>query len=196
MSVGAQLAANAQQQQFLTQHITHGAATIPGFHGSDLQQQLVASLSALNRRQAELMASAQGQPTNDWPDIDGGRERLPPASPRSMHLQSMAGGGSTGGDISQSTSYRNMVAAQAQKLEEERARRGGSTPRSTVAEREQAHRLARDLAPTYSHSMSEDAELGQLMLSMVGGAIRKRLMRFGKSKKTHEPNVVQHGLKS
>ena len=50
-------------------------------------------------------------------------------------------------------------------------------PPPRLGSREASHVLARQMAPTYSHSTSEDAELGGLVMQVVGGAIRSRLAR-------------------
>ena len=168
----------SQQQALISQQLSQAAATLPGFHGSAYQQQLLASLSFFNQQQAELMASysqqaqvaALVQPPaappaapphsppalGTWPEMlpgaagstvaaggAGGRgartlQANAPASMCAQQMQSMAGGGSSGGDISQSAAYRAMVATQASAL-------GGG---SSSSQREEAHKLARQMAPT------------------------------------------------
>jgi len=38
-----------------------------------------------------------------------------------------------------------------------------------------AHQIAREMAPTYSHTQTDEVELGSLVMQVVGGAIRDRL---------------------
>ena len=138
-----------------------------------------------------------------WPELGaagggGSQSNLLPAARPPGFFQSMAGGGAAGGDYSRDAAYRSFVARQASVVEERQLRRAGSRPGSSAAglnsqaaagagpsgaggggdgSREASHVLARQMAPTYSHSTSEDAELGGLVMQVVGGAIRSRLNR-------------------
>ena len=114
-------------------------------------------------------------------------------------MQSMAGGGSSGGDISQTAAYRNMVSQQAERIEERRnkgkkGRQAAAAPAvagvgggagagggaaAAAASTEQAHALAREMAPTYSHSLPEEVELGGQVFGLVGDALRTRFGRGG-----------------
>ena len=65
------------------------------------------------------------------------------------------------------------------------------------AEREAAHALARQMAPTHSHQTSEDAELAGLIFSVVGGAIRNRFnSRQASSSTTPEKSKKEKKSKS
>ena len=120
-----------------------------------------------------------------WPEMGAAGGGHPPVPPPA--------GGTRTQDISRDAAYRNMIALQASALEERQQRRhqrhgtqSASLPPASAAagdgaggagSKEDAHRLAREMAPTYSHSTSEDVELGGLVMQVVGGAIRSRLAR-------------------
>ena len=98
-------------------------------------------------------------------------------------MQSMVGGGVSGGDISTTAAYRQMVAKQAERVEERRAAKGkkgrhaAEGSKESQSSREQAHALAREIAPTYSHSVPEEVELGAQVMGLVGDALRARFGR-------------------
>jgi hypothetical protein len=173
-------------------------------------------LSFLNQQQAELMATLTQPPPLVGSHLPaspvgygaiapglsshpGGfpyqqpqqRQPLPAPSAHRVGMDSMGGGGSSGGDASRDPAYRQFIALQAKEIEQRRAgaekdkgkRREARTsddrpaaPLGGADTYSDAHQIARQLAPTIPvQRHSDDVELATAVLSVVGNAIRDRI---------------------
>jgi hypothetical protein len=203
-AVAMKLGQIAQQQAWVSQQIAQASATTPNFHGSPLQRQLFANLALLQEQQAALVR--QSAAAQQAVGVGGGQQQQ-----QQQQQQQHAHGAAysvapraPGGDYSQDAAYRQMVALQAQQVQQAqrgKAQRGGkadpsgagpSQEQAAVAgsDVEAAHELAHAIAPTYAHNKSEDVELGGMMMSMVKEGIKSK---FGRKKKSRDKETPRAG---